>query len=59
VIHERPRTLAVMSIGFKKKSIEIIFWARSRLRNYNGPANVDFANAAPTLILDANYSVID
>jgi hypothetical protein len=59
VIHERPRTLAVMSIGFKKKSVEIIFWARSRLRNYNGPENADFANAAPTPILDADYSVTD
>jgi hypothetical protein len=46
------QTLAVMSIGFKKKSVEkIIFWARSRIGNYNGPgerglckrgANIDF-----------------
>jgi hypothetical protein len=48
-----------MSIGFKKKSVEIIFWARSRLRYYNGPENADFANAAPTSILDASYSVTD
>jgi hypothetical protein len=59
VIHERPRKLTVISIGFKKKFVEIISPACSRLRNMNGQQDAGFANPARASILEPDYSVID